>query len=167
MSPVVPIFRLSQSAYLCISVCPVSQHGISRMPDSQSEEPGFESTLLLFLSLGIFVLHWRLSPLEQLYKSVPGYKQWWKCEWIVSARNCSVARMLPREAELVLRWTDLSGEESVKRFEWANVLDAALYKNIPSLSHVCCSSLPTSSTCGNSSNPSCPSRPSQCTSTNR
>ena len=39
-----------------------------------------------------------------------------------------MARMLPREAELVLEWTGLPGEESVKRFERSNGLDTALYK---------------------------------------
>ena len=42
-----------------------------------------------------------------------------------------MARMLPREAELVLEWTGLPGEESVKRFERSNGLDTALYKTIP------------------------------------
>ena len=37
----------------------------------------------------------------QLHKWVPGYRQWWKCEWIVVTRNCCMARMLPREVKLV------------------------------------------------------------------
>ena len=46
------------------------------------------------------------------------------------ARNCSIARMLPGEAELVSEWTGLPGEaNSVKRFERSNGLDIALYKN--------------------------------------
>ena len=74
-----------------------------RMPDSQSREPGFESPLLLFRGLGIFT---------QLYKWVPGYRsQLWKCEWIVVARNCCMARMLHREVELVSEWTGLPGGE--------------------------------------------------------
>ena len=46
------------------------------------------------------------------------------------ARNCSLARMLPGEDELVSEWTGLPGEEkSVKRLERSNGLDSALYKN--------------------------------------
>ena len=41
-----------------------------------------------------------------------------------------MARILPREAELVLEWTGLPGEESVKRFERSNGLDTALYNTI-------------------------------------
>ena len=51
---------------------------------------------------------------------------------LVVARNCCLARMLPREAELVSERTGLSGRaKSVKRFERSNGLDTALYKNIP------------------------------------
>ena len=43
-----------------------------------------------------------------------------------------MARMFPREAELVSEWTGLSGRaKSGKRFERFNGLDTALYKNIP------------------------------------
>ena len=42
-----------------------------------------------------------------------------------------MARMLPRQAELVSERTGLPGEESVKRFERSNGLDTALYKAIP------------------------------------
>ena len=49
---------------------------------------------------------------------------------LVIARNWYMARMLPREAELVLEWTGLPGRaKSVKRFERSNGLDTALYKN--------------------------------------
>ena len=49
---------------------------------------------------------------------------------LVFARNCSIARMLPGEAELVSEWTGLPGEaKSVKRFERSNGPDTALYKN--------------------------------------
>ena len=48
---------------------------------------------------------------------------------LVFARNCSMTRMLPGEAELVSEWTGLPGEaKSVKRFERSNRLDTALYK---------------------------------------
>ena len=72
-----------------------------------------------------------LTPLlTQLYKWVPGYRQWWKCECLVIARNCCMARMLLGEAEFVSEWTGLSGmAKSVKRFERSNGLDTALYKN--------------------------------------
>ena len=59
-----------------------------------------------FCSLGIFVLS--TTPLlTHLFKWVPGYRRWWKCEWLVIARNCCMARMLPREAELASEWTGL------------------------------------------------------------
>ena len=66
--------------------------GHGRMPDSQSREPGFESPLLPFRSLCMFVLC-TVPRFSQLYKWVPGYGRWWKCEWIVFARNCCMARM--------------------------------------------------------------------------
>ena len=45
-----------------------------------------------------------------------------------SSNNCCGARMLPREAKLVPEWTGLPGGETcVKRFEWSNRLDTALY----------------------------------------
>ena len=50
---------------------------------------------------------------------------------LVVVRNCCMARMLPREIELELELTGLSGEESVKRFERSNGPDIVLYKNIP------------------------------------
>ena len=40
---------------------------------------------------------------------VPDYRRWWKCEWLVFARNCCVARLLPGEAELLSERTGLSG----------------------------------------------------------
>ena len=77
-----------------------------RTPDSQSREPVFQSPLLLFQSLGIFVLTpW--PQLTQLCKWVPGYRLW-KCKWLVVARNFCMARILPGEAELVSEWTGLS-----------------------------------------------------------
>ena len=49
---------------------------------------------------------------------------------LVLARNCCLARQLPREAELVSELTGLLGRaKSVKRFERSNRLDTALYKN--------------------------------------
>ena len=49
---------------------------------------------------------------------------------LVFVHNCSIARMVPGEAELVSERTGLPGEaKSVKRFERSNGLDIALYKN--------------------------------------
>ena len=88
------------------------------------ESTGSNPPLLPFRSLGIFVflhdtpVHW-----------LPGYRRWWKCDRIVFARKCCMARMLAREVELVSEWTGLPGEERVNRFERSNGLDSALYKN--------------------------------------
>ena len=49
--------------------------------------------------------------LTQLYNWVPGYRRQLKCEWIVFARNCCVARIPPREVKLVSEWTGLPGGE--------------------------------------------------------
>ena len=53
---------------------------------------------------------------------------------LVLARNCCLARMLPREAENGVgmnRSVITAKAKSVKRFERSNGLDTALYKNIP------------------------------------
>ena len=73
---------------------------------SQSRQPGFEILhLILFRSLGIFVLARRTTPkATHLCKWVSGYRRRWKYEWIVFVRNCCVARMLPRDAALVSEW---------------------------------------------------------------
>ena len=64
-----------------------------------------------------------------VYNWVPGYRQWWTCEWMVLAHNCCMARMLPREVKLEPEWTGLPGGWSVKRFVWAvQLLDTVLYK---------------------------------------
>ena len=57
------------------------------MPDSQSREPGFESPLLPFRRLGIFVLS----------IDAPGGN----VSDLVLARNCCMARMVPGEAEFL------------------------------------------------------------------
>ena len=86
--------------------------------------------LLLFWRLGSFVLS-KMPQFTQLYKWVPGYRQCGgNVTELVFAPNCCLARMLPREAELVSEWTGLSEEEkSVKRFERSNGLETALYKH--------------------------------------
>ena len=79
---------------------------------------GFESPKMVpFQNIGIFVLC-PTSQFNQLCKWVPGLRMWWKCDWIVFASNCCMARMLPREAELVSEWTGLPGEEKCKAL-WA------------------------------------------------
>ena len=56
---------------------------------------------------------------------------------LAMARNCCLARMLPREAELVSEWTGLPGEaKRVNRFERSNGLDTALYKNYLQLVYI-------------------------------
>ena len=68
-----------------------------------------EFPVLPFQRLGIFILS-TMPQFNQLYKWVPGYRQWWKYEWLVfAARNCCMASMLPSEAELVSVWTSLPG----------------------------------------------------------
>ena len=46
---------------------------------TRNREPGFEFPLLPFRSLGIFVL-FTAPQSTHLYKRVPGYRQWWRCE---------------------------------------------------------------------------------------
>ena len=96
----------------------------------KSGEPGFESPFATVSKIGLFrSLYWHSS--------------WFSCinEYLaidsdgnvsdlVFARNSSIARMLPGEAELVSEWTGLSGRaKRVKRFERSNGPDIALYKN--------------------------------------
>ena len=76
----------SVSPFFFVSLLMVERgSSVGRMPDSQSREPGFESPLIPFRSLGIF-FHFTMPQSTQLYKWVPGYRQWWKCEWIVVAQ---------------------------------------------------------------------------------
>ena len=101
-----------------------------RMPDSQSSEPGFESSFATVSKIGHFrSLHccpsWLSCINEYLAIDSGG-----NVSDLALARNCCLARMLPGEAELVSEWTGLSVEaKSVKRFERSNGLDTALYKN--------------------------------------
>ena len=55
------------------------------------ESPGSNPPLLPFRSLGIFVLS-TMPQFTQLCTWL--YRQWWKCERMLFAHNCSVA-MLP------------------------------------------------------------------------
>ena len=83
------------------------------MPDSQSSEPGFESPFATVSKIGYFrSLHWRPSWFscinEYLAIDSGGH-----VSDLVFARNCSIARMLPGEAELVSEWTGLPGRAKV------------------------------------------------------
>ena len=61
--------------------------------------------------------------------SLPGYRQWWKCDLVV-ARNFCMARMLPGEAELVSESIGLPGRaKGVHRYERSDGLDTTLYIN--------------------------------------
>ena len=88
------------------------QRGPPKDPDKMLIPP-----LLMFQSVSIFVLH-TTPQFTKLYKWVPVYRCSWKCEWIVFARNCCVARMLTREVELMSQWTGLPGKEKCKAL-WA------------------------------------------------
>ena len=68
------------------------------MPDSQSSEPGFESPLLPFRSLGIFV-HFTAPQSTQLYNEYLAIDSGGNVSDLVLARNCCMARMVPGEAE--------------------------------------------------------------------
>ena len=73
-----PIYFLQWSRHLhWLSTRLERGSSVGRMPDSQSREPGFESPLLPFRSLGIF-FHFTTPQSTQLYKWVPGYRRWWK-----------------------------------------------------------------------------------------
>ena len=70
---------------------------------SHSRKPEFESPLLLFRRLGNCVLS-TMPQLTQLYKN-----KYAAIDSGGNARNCSLARMVPREVELVSEWTGLPG----------------------------------------------------------
>ena len=100
------------------------------MPDSQSNEPGFESLSVIVSKIWHFrSLHWRPCSLSCINEYLAKYSGGTVSN-LALARNCCLARMLPGEAELVSEWTSLPGEaKSVKHFERSNGLDNALYKN--------------------------------------
>ena len=100
------------------------------MLDSQSSEPGFESLFVTVSKIGHFrSLHWCSSWLSCINEYL-AIDSGGNVSDLVVARNCCMARMLPGEAELVSEWTGLPGRaKSVKRFEWSNRPDIALYKN--------------------------------------
>ena len=100
------------------------------MPDSQSSEPGFESPFATVSKIGHFhSLHWRPSWLSCINEYL-AIDSGGNVSDLVLAHNCCLTRTLPWEAELVSEWTGLPGKaKSVKRFERANGLDTALYKN--------------------------------------
>ena len=88
--------------------------------------PGSNPALLLFRKLGIFVLSIVSAVNEYLAIDIGG-----NVSDLVFAHNCSVARMLPGEAEngVGMNRSARGEEKSVKRSERSNGLDTALYKN--------------------------------------
>ena len=71
------------------------------MPILQSREPGFESLLMPFRSRGIFVIATMLQFTKLSFiNEYLAIDMWWTCECLV-VRNCGLARMFPREVELV------------------------------------------------------------------
>ena len=100
------------------------------MPDLQSSEPGFESSFATVSKIGHFrSLHWRPSWLSCINEYL-AIDSGGNVSDLVLAHNCSIARTLPGEAELLSEWTGLPGRaNSVKRFERSNRPDIALYKN--------------------------------------
>ena len=101
---------------------------------SQSRDPGFESPFATVSNFGHFrSLHWCPSSLSGIDEYL-AIDSGGNVSDLLVARNCCLARMLPREAELVSEWTCLLSrwsDWSVKRFEQSNELDTALYKNRP------------------------------------
>ena len=100
------------------------------MSDSQSNELGFESPFSTMLKIEHFrSFHWRPSWLRCIneYLAIDNGAH---VSDLLFKPNCSIARMLPGEAELVSEWTGLPGRaKSVKSFERSNGPDIALYKN--------------------------------------
>ena len=71
------------------------------MPDSQSREPGFEPSFATVSKMGYFrSLHRRPCSLSCINEYL-AIDSGGNVSDVVVARNCCVARMLPREAELV------------------------------------------------------------------
>ena len=97
-----------------------------------SHDPVRIQDLLPFRSLDIFTIS-TMTQFTQLYRWVPDYRRWWKCECLVVACNCCMTRMLPREVEL--EWTGLPVEEKCKTLWAAQRLETVLHKNIPSPLH--------------------------------
>ena len=106
--------KIHFSAISCLGILEVTFQvswfvdlGISAV---ESREPGLESPLLPFRSSDIFVLS-TMPQFTQLYKWVPGYSQWEKCDRKDFSSNWSIVRMVPREVVLVSEWTGLPGGE--------------------------------------------------------
>ena len=68
---------------------------------TRNREPGFESPLLPFQSLGIFILHDTPRSLSCINEYL-AIDSGGNVSDLVFARNYCMARMLPREAELVV-----------------------------------------------------------------
>ena len=117
------MFKINLKNCFDNSIMCLSCYRSGRMPDSQSSEPGFESPLLRFEDWAC--PSWLSCIHEYLALDSGG-----NMSDLVFARNCCMARMLHRDAELVSEWTGLPGRaKSVKRFERSNGPDIALYKN--------------------------------------
>ena len=91
-----------------------------------NREPGFESPLLPFRSLGIFVYS-TVPQLTQLYKWVPGYRQQLKCDWIVLLRGWNASQ----RGQVHAGMNRSARGWSVKRFERSSGLDNAIYMSKP------------------------------------
>ena len=96
------------------------------MPDSQSREPGFESPLLLFRSLGI-LFHSKTPQFTYLYKEVSDHRQRWKCQWCLCA-FIAVWLNVSQRSRVGVVMNRFAREWNVKRFEQSIGLDTALYK---------------------------------------
>ena len=90
------------------------------------ESPDSNPHLLPFWSFGIFVLSTTLQ-FTQPYKWVPGYRRWWKCEWILFARCCSIIECFSQNSS---RCRNEHVCQGVKHFEWYDGMDTALFKII-------------------------------------
>ena len=69
------------------------------MPDSQSSEPGFESPFATVCKIGHFPNSPLTPLLTQLINEYLAIDSGGNVSDLVLARNCCMARMLPREAE--------------------------------------------------------------------
>ena len=100
------------------------------MSDTHSSEPGFESPpLLLFRIFGFSFSTLTPSWLSCLNEYLAIYNGGNVSDFVF-ASNCSVARMLPGEANNgVGMYRSVRGEKSVKLSERSNGPDTALYKN--------------------------------------
>ena len=121
--------RSHQSA---LEMCYFMERGSSvvECPTRNQVSPGSNPSIATVSKIRHFrSLHWRPCSLSCINEYL-AIDSGGNVSDLALAGNCCLARMLPGEAELVSEWTGLPGEaKSVKRFEWSNGLDTALYKN--------------------------------------